>query len=198
MKKNGNFHPSPEVTLWAAAIKDLGCTFNLKVQVRSTVKDIIKKEMNDLKFQEKTLTFNPKSVPIETKTGRFLTGKVAHQPFAKRQCVPKGYKREHQSSLEVTIYGNMFNVRKYEHFVRHFREMMSDIMQFEPRLVVIPYPEGDFAKKGRPFGNDCSVLSSSYRCQIYINTLFILEGRPMTVKIFVRRDMPLPHSIQKN
>ena len=67
--------------------------------------------------------------------------------------------------------------------------MMIDIMQFEPHLVIIPYPDGDLAKKGRPFANDCSMLSSSYRCQIYIDTLYIPEGRPTTVKIFVGHDM---------
>ena len=33
------------------------------------------------------------------------------------------------------------------------------------------------------------MLSSSYRCQIYINTLYIAEGRPTTVNIFVGHNM---------
>ena len=84
----------------------------------------------------------------------------------------------------------MFGVRKYDHFVKHFRELMIDVMQFEPCLVIIPYPDGDLAKIGRPFANDCSMLSSSYWCQIYIDILYITEERPTTVKIFVGHDMP--------
>ena len=48
----------------------------------------------------------------------------------------------------------MFGVTKYTHFVQQFRGMMTDKIQFEPRLVIIPYPEKDLAKKGRPFAND--------------------------------------------
>ena len=79
---------------------------------------------------------------------------------------------------------------KYPHFVQQFRDMMTNIIQFEPRLVIIPYPDKDPSKKGRPFANDCSMLSSSYSCQIYLNSLYISEGRPTTVKIFVGHDMP--------
>ena len=98
--------------------------------------------------------------------------------------------REYQSFLEVTICGNMFGAMKYPHFVQQFRDMMTDIMQFEPRLVIIPYLDKDLAKKGRPFANDCSMLISSYRSQIYIKLLYIAEGRPTTVKVFVGHNMP--------
>ena len=198
-KSNGNLHLSPEATLWLAAIRVLGCAFVLKVHIQPTVKSILKNDMKNLKFQGKKLTFDPTSVLTKTKISRFLTGKVAYQPFAKRQYVPKQFTREYQSFIKVTICGNMFGVRKYDHFVKHFREMMIDMMQFEPCLVIIPYPDEELAKKGRPFANNCSILSSSYRCQIYINTLYKPEERPMTVKIFVGHDMPPPpHSIQKD
>ena len=66
---------------------------------------------------------------------------------------------------------------------------MIDIMQFEPHLVIIPYPNNDSSKTGRPFANDCSILSSSHWCQIYIDNLYIAKGRPATVKMFVGQDM---------
>ena len=150
-----DLYPSPEAALWLAAIRVLGCAFVLKVHIRPTVKSIIKNDMKDLKFRGKKLTLNPASVPTKTKTGRFLTGKVAHQMFAKRQCVPKKFTREyHQSFTKVTICGNMFWVRKYDHFVKHFRKMMIDMIQFTPRLVIIPYPDRELSKKGCPFENN--------------------------------------------
>ena len=84
----------------------------------------------------------------------------------------------------------MYRVRKYDHFVKHFQEMMNEIMNFELRLVIIPYPGGDSSKIGHPFVKECSMLSSSHWCQIYIDILYIPEGRPTTVKIFVGHDMP--------
>ena len=84
----------------------------------------------------------------------------------------------------------MFGVQKYDHFVKHFRKMMNEIVEFEPSLVIIPYPGGDSSKTDRPFANDCSMLSSSYWCQIYMYKLYIPEGRHITVKIFVRNYMP--------
>ena len=72
----------------------------------------------------------------------------------------------------------------------HFREMMVEFMKFEPCLVIIPYPDSDSTKTGRPFANNCSMLSSSHWCQIYIDNLYIAEGRPTTVKMFVGHGMP--------
>ena len=189
-KKNGDLHLSPAATLWATAIRVLGCAFVLKVQIRTTAKNILKKDMKDHKFQRKSLTFDVACVPTTTKTGRFLTSKPAYQPFAKRQCVSKQFTREFQSFLEVTICGNNVGVLKYPHFVEHFRDMLTDIMLFEPCLVVIPYTNKDASNKGRPFANNCSMLSSSYCCQIYLESLWISDGRPTTVKIFVGHNMP--------
>ena len=189
-KKNGDLRPSSEATLWTAAIRVLGCVFVLQVQIHTTAKAILKNKMKDLKFREKSLTFDLVCVPTRTKTGRFLTGKPAYQPFAKRQCVPKQFTGEHQSFLEVTICGNNVGVLKYPHFVQHFRDMLTDTMQFESRLVIIPYPDKNSSNKGCPFANDYPMLSSSYCCQIYLKSLWILDGRPTTVKIFVGHDMP--------
>ena len=84
-KKYGDLHLSPEATLWAAAIRVLGCAFVLQVQIRTTAKAILKNKMKDLKFRGKSLTFDIAYVPTRTKkTGPFLTGKPAYQPFAKR------------------------------------------------------------------------------------------------------------------
>ena len=49
-KKNRDFHPSPAASLWTAAIRVLGCAFNLKVQIQQTVKSILKNNMKDFKF----------------------------------------------------------------------------------------------------------------------------------------------------
>ena len=68
--------------------------------------------------------------------------------------------------------------------------MLTALMAFEPRLVIILFPDGVTSNKGRPFANKCSMLSSSYRCHIYVDKLFIGEGRPTTVKLFVGHDMP--------
>ena len=189
-KKNTDLHPSPEATLWTAAIRVLGCVFVLQVQIRTSAKAILKNEMKDLKYQGKNLTFDIACVPTKTKTDRFLTGKTTHQPFSKRQCVPKQFTKQCQSFYEVTICVNMFGVMKYPLFVQQFRDMMTDIMQFEPHLVIILYPDKDHAKKVLPFANDCFMLFSSYRCQIYIESLYIAEGRPTTVKILVCHGMP--------
>ena len=145
--------------------------------------------MKDLKFQGQKLTFDSAWVPTKTKTERFLAGKVACQPFSKRQCVPKQITRTYQSFFQVTMCGNMFGVRKYNRFVKNFQEMMNEIMKFEPRLVIIPYPDSDSFKTDRPFVNKCYILSSSYQCQIYIDELYIPEGRPITVKTFVGHNM---------
>ena len=112
-KKNGDLHPSTEATLWAASISVLGYAFVLKVQILTTAKAILKKDMKDLKFQGKSRTFDVACVPTTTKAGRFQTGKPAYQPFTKRQCVPKQFTREHQSFLKVKVCGKNVDILKY-------------------------------------------------------------------------------------
>ena len=84
----------------------------------------------------------------------------------------------------------MFGVRKYNHFVKYFQEMLVMLMAFEPSLVVISYPGGATLNKGRPFANNCSTISSSYKYQIYIDHLSIEDGTPTTIKLFVGHNMP--------
>ena len=98
--------------------------------------------MKDLKAGGKSLTFDVASVSVKTKAGRFLTGKVC-QPFAKKIRVEKQFTRKHQTYIQVTVSGNIYRVRKYDHFVEKFREMIGVIMAFETSLVVIPYPGGN-------------------------------------------------------
>ena len=57
--------------------------------------------------------------------------------------------------------GNIYGVRKYDHFVDKFREMIGVIMAFETSLVVIPYPGGNKSHKGRPFAHEPPTLVSS-------------------------------------
>ena len=187
-KRNRDLHPSSAASLWTAAIKVLGCSFDLKVQIKLTAKGILKSDIKDLKVGGKQLTFDPGYISIWTKTSCFLTGKVTCQPFAKRLCVPKKFSRKHHTYIEVTICGNMFGVRKSDHFVKYFREMLVMLMAFEPSLV-IPYPEGATSNKGRPFINKCLTISSSYKCQIYVDKLSIVNGTPTTVKLFVGHNM---------
>ena len=75
-------------------------------------------------------------------------------------------------------------------FVKEFRELIAVIMGFEPSLVVIPYPGGTESHKGRPFTHEALTLVSSYKCKIYMNDLFIIDGKPTTVKIFIGHDSP--------
>ena len=67
--------------------------------------------------------------------------------------------------------------------------MIAVIMEFEPSLVVIPYPGGVESHKGRPFAHEATISVSSYRCEVYTNELFIAEGKPTTVKVFVGHDL---------
>ena len=102
----------------------------------------------------------------------------------------KQFSRKHQPYIQVTVCGNIFGVRKYDHFVKVFHEMIAVIMEFEPSLVVIPYPGGVESYKGRPFAHEATPLASSYKCKIYINELIIAEGKPTTAKFFVGHDSP--------
>ena len=84
----------------------------------------------------------------------------------------------------------MHGVRKYDHLTKHFRVMLIELMKLEPRLVIIPFPDGDTSKNGHPFAQECLMISSSYLCRIYVDQIIIREGKPTTVKVFVGHDMP--------
>jgi len=60
----------------------------------------------------------------------------------------------------------MYIVRKYDHFVKFFREIITALTVFELSLVVIPYPGGVNSNKGCPFTNEATTVSSSYKSQI--------------------------------
>ena len=62
-------------------------------------------------------------------------------------------------------------------------------MKFEKSLVVVPYPDGPESLKGRPFAHDLSTLVSSWKCKIYTEEdLYIADGKPTSVKLFVDHD----------
>ena len=82
------------MALWTAAIEVLGCFFSLKVQIKLTAKAILKSDSKGLKVSGKILTFDVVGKSIKTKTGRFLLGKVTHQPFAKKICIAKKFSRK--------------------------------------------------------------------------------------------------------
>ena len=160
-KRTGKLPPSPLASLWTATIKVLGCSFGLNIQIKLTANRILKSNIKDLKIEGKKLTFDVASVSVNTKEGRFLTGKVPCQPFAKKIRVEKQFSRKHQTYIQVTVSGNIYGVKKYDHFVKEFREMIGVVMSFEPSLVVIPYPGGDESHKGRSFVQEPSTLVSS-------------------------------------
>ena len=55
-KRSGELHPFPPAFLWTAAIKVLGCSFNLKVQIKLTAKGILNRDSKDLQVGGKKLT----------------------------------------------------------------------------------------------------------------------------------------------
>ena len=137
--------------MWTAAIKVLECSFSLKIPVKTITKSILKNDMKGLKLKGKSLTFDPACVSTKTKAGCFLTGMVLCQPFAKRQCVSKQFTWKYQTYIKLTICGNIYGVRKFDHFLPSFRKMISAIMGLEPHLVILPYPDRVTTKTGRPF-----------------------------------------------
>ena len=117
-KRTGELQPSPTASCWTAAIEVLGCSFNLKVQIKLTAKAILKSDSKGLKVVGKTLTFNIVGKSIKTKTGRFILGKIKRQPFAKKICVAKKFSIKYQSYLQLQVSGNIFGVKKWEDFVK--------------------------------------------------------------------------------
>ena len=141
-KRAGELHSSPTALLWTAAVQALGCSFKLAVHIKLTKKGILKSDSKNLKAGGKSLTFDIANVCVQTKAGRFLTGKVDCHPFAKKIRVEKQFTRKHQSYILVTVSGNIHGIWNYDHFVEKFREMIGVIMDFEKSLVVISYPGG--------------------------------------------------------
>ena len=147
--------------------------------------------MKQLKAGRKSLTFDVASVSVKTKAGRFLTGRITRQPFAKKICVEKKFTRKYQTYIQVTVAANLYGVKRWDHFVDMFREMIGAIMEFEPSLVVIPFPDSKDAlkNKARPFTHEPSVLCSTWACKGYHQEkIYIAEGQPTTVKLFVGHD----------
>ena len=83
----------------------------------------------------------------------------------------------------------MFGVRKYDHFVLSFQEMILAIMELEPHLVILSYSDCATTKARRPFSNNCSMLSSATWCRNHVDKLYVGEGKPTLVKMFVGHDI---------
>ena len=81
--------------------------------------------------------------------------------------------------------GNMYDVRKFEYFLSHFREMISALMELEPRFVINPYQECATTKTRRPFLNNCSMLSNTTWYRFYVNELYVGEKKTTIVKLLL-------------
>ena len=158
-KRNSNLHLSAPGSLWTVAIKVLECTFSLKIPFKTIAKGILKNDTKGLKLKGKSLTFDPACVSTKTKAGRFLTGMAFCQPFTKRQYVLKQFTLNYQTYIKLTICGNMYGVRKLDHFVPNFPKL-------EPRLVIFPYHDCATTKTECPFLNNCAMLSNATWCWI--------------------------------
>ena len=146
-KRNGDLHPSAAGSLWTAANTVLGSSFLLETPVKVIAKGILKNNSKGLKLKRKSLAFNPACVSTRTKVGHFLTGMVLLQPFVKRQCVLKQFSQKYQTIIKQTICGIIFGVKKWVYFVPNFQEMILAMMELEPFLVILPYPNRVTTKK---------------------------------------------------
>ena len=157
--KNGNLLPSTAGSLWAASNNVLGSSWSLITPVKLTSKSILVRDKKNLKSKGKSLTFDPECVTTKTKVGHFLTGMVLRQPFAKRQKVSKQFVREFQTFIELTICANMVGIQQNTHFLTEFCKMLLELMELEPRLITLPYPDRATTTTSHPFSHQCSMLS---------------------------------------
>ena len=67
--------------------------------------------------------------------------------------------------------------------------MLAVLMELEPRLVILPYPDRTTTSTSRPFSNDCSVLLSLARARLYVDHIWVKEGKPTRVIFFVSHDL---------
>ena len=58
-------------------------------------------------------------------------------------------------------------------------------MELELSLVIIPYPDRPTTKIGCPFSKDYSILSNTTLVRIYVDKLYVAEGKSITAKLFV-------------
>ena len=85
--------------------------------------------------------------------------------------------------------GNHHGNRRFDHFISELRAVIGVIMDFEKTLVVIPYPDGPDSYKAWPFSHDPSTLASYWKAKPYASQdLYIADGKPTSVKIFVGHD----------
>ena len=97
----------------------------------------------------------------------------------------KQYLWKIQSFIKLTTCGNIYGVKRNVHFIPKFRKMILAMMGLEPRLVILLYPNRATTAQGRSLSNDFSMLSSVTCCQTYVDKLWVGEGTPICVKMFV-------------
>ena len=158
------------------------------VQIKLTTKSVLKSDSKGLKVGGKKLTFDIVDKSTKTMAERFLEGKVKRLPFATKIGVSEHFKTKYQTDLQLQVSGNIFGVKKWDHFVTEFRGLIEVLMKFTSPLVVIPFPDGPDSHKGRPFSHDPALLVSTYKCKVYVSNLYIAPGKPMMVKVFVGHD----------
>ena len=84
----------------------------------------------------------------------------------------------------------MYGVRKYDHFVPQFRELLLALMELEPSLATIPYPDHPTTKTSCPFSKDCSMLSNTTRIRTYVDQIYAADDKSTIVKWLVGHDTP--------
>lgn len=84
----------------------------------------------------------------------------------------------------------MYGVPRNCVFLDKFREMIFTLMELEPRLVILFYPNHAFIASSRPFTNKYLMLSSVSRACLYADRVWIKEGEPITLKVFVSHNLP--------
>ena len=190
-KRAGELNPSPEASLWTAAVEALGCSFELDAPIQLTSKGILKSDMKGCKKGKKSLTFVAPSVPLKTKTGRFLTGRRTYQPHAKKISMEKRFTRKYQTYIQVTVPANICGIKRWDYFLEYLKKLIEILIEFEPKIVVIPFPGSKDAAKNRsrPFMYAPTPLSSCFIAKGYHQEgLYISEGVPTITKLFVGHD----------
>ena len=57
-------------------------------------------------------------------------------------------------------------------------KMILAIIDLEPCLVILPYPNCATTAKGRSFSKDCLMLPSLTCCRTYVDRIWVGEGTP--------------------
>ena len=78
-------------------------------------------------------------------------------------------------------------------FLVKFHKLILVLMELESRLVVLlycAYPDRASMTTSQPFVNYTSMLSSLLRARLYTNKIWVKEGIPTIIKVFIGHDLP--------